>query len=50
MLRACNGVVKLARLYEYGTFRSVEEAEEQIRELLRQPRFRNSDLVASVEN
>jgi len=48
--RACSGIVRLARLYEYGPFFSVEEAEQQIRELLRQPRFRYSDLVASLEN
>ncbi|HXZ80794.1 MAG TPA: hypothetical protein VEG30_12745 [Terriglobales bacterium] len=48
--RAYSGVVRLARLHEYGPFLSVEEAEQQIRELLRQPRFRYSDLIASLEN
>jgi hypothetical protein len=41
------GGVIVNRVYEYGPFETVEEAERMIEQLQRQPRFRQSDLRAS---
>ena len=43
------GGVIVHRLHEYGSFETVEEAENLIEQLKQQPRFRKSDLRAARE-